>query len=102
MSPARRLSFDEEPARPQVEMTTPLPPLPLPDPQATAPLADFLPPAPALPFRAPPTPLVPSLVPSLPPKASAPPHVSLGTAAAMALLAFDLLVFVYLLATWGR
>jgi len=102
MSPALRFSFDEEPGCALRQSTTPLPPLPLPapDPQATAPLADFL--RPALPFGESPAEPPCALVPPLPPARPAQSRTSLRTAAWLVLLALDLLVLVYLFATRGR
>jgi hypothetical protein len=102
MSPVRRFPFGKEPAAMLVESTGPLPP---PNPQATAPLVDFVPPAHTLPFREPRiTPRLPPapLVPSPPRRARAQPWISFRSPAAIALLVLDVVVLVYLAATWGR
>jgi hypothetical protein len=75
------------------------------DPQVTAPLVNFLPPACALPFREPPTiPMLPTaplspLVPPLPQRATRRSRLSFRTMAALLLLAFQALVLGYLVAT---
>ena len=110
MSPPRRSPVGGEPDVTSAQSTKPLPL----DPQATAPLVDFMPPADALPFRelptapmpplTPPTVLAPlaPLVPPLPPRVPARSRVSLRTVAALALVVIEVSVLVYLVATWGR
>ena len=107
MSPVRNFPFGKEPAAMLTQATTPLPILP-PNPQATAPLVDFIPPADALPFDEPPAapmrltaPILP-LVPPLPSRVPARSRVSFRTAASLVLLVLDVVVLVYLAATWGR
>jgi hypothetical protein len=99
MRHARRFPFGNEPAPKAAAPTTPLPPH---NPQATVPLVDFMPPARALPFRAPPLAPVPPIAPAppLPPRVPARSPVSFRTAAAVVLLVLDVLVLVYLAATW--
>jgi hypothetical protein len=107
MSAMRSFPFGKEPAAVLTQATTPLPMLP-PNPQATAPLVNFMPPADALPFDEPPAapmlltaPILP-LVPPLPPRTPARSRASFRTAAALVLLVLDVVVLVYLAATWGR
>ena len=107
MSAMRSFPFGKEPAAVLTQATTPLPILP-PNPQATAPLVDFMPPAAALPFDEPPAapmlltaPILP-LVPPLPPRTPARSRASFRTAGALVLLVLDVVVLAYLAATWGR
>lgn len=114
MMTVRRFPFGSEPAlppSPPAERTMPVPP---PDPQATAPLSDFVSPRSPLPFRTPEpptervplTPLPPvterlaPLVPPPPPRDPARQRVSMRTVAWALLLALDLIVLGYLAATW--
>jgi hypothetical protein len=99
-APARAFPFGREPARTKAEQTAPLPP---PDPQKTERLADFMPAASILPFRAPllPPPLHP-LVPPPPRRTPVRAPLSLRHAAAMVLLVLDVVVLLYLAATWRR
>jgi hypothetical protein len=108
MSPVRPFPFGKEPAAMRAASTGPLPPA---KSHATAPLVDFVPPAHTLPFREPritpmlpPAPLVPPspLVPPPPRRVRAQPWISFRSPAAIALLVFDMVVLVYLVATWGR
>jgi hypothetical protein len=109
MSPVRSFPFGKEPAAVLAETTMPLlqspPP---PNPQATVRLVDLCPPAGAQPFREPPAapmlltaPILP-LVPPLPPRVPARPRVSFRTAAALVVVVIEVLVLLYLAATWGR
>lgn len=84
---------EEPPSKSSAEQTVPLAPLA----EQTVPLAAFLPPSRALPFS-------PVLVPAPPASAPAPAQsrTSFRTAAALVLLALDLLVLGYLFATWGH
>ena len=102
MSPVRTFPFGKEPAAVRAESTGPLPPA---KSHATAPLVDFVPPAHTLPFREPRiTPMLPPapLVPPPPRRVRAQPWISFRSPAAIALLVLDMVVLVYLVATWGR
>ena len=96
--PERRFPFGHEPVPAPTERTAPLPPR---DTQQTAPLAGFLPPAHALPFR---TPFLPPPLPeSAPVQSSRPlaqPAISLKHKAALVLLVLDIAVLLYLALTW--
>jgi hypothetical protein len=107
MSPARRFPFGKDPAPTHAPSTTLLPPpLSPPNPLATVPLVDFLPPGRTLPFRDPPptpdlpTEPIPVVVPLPPPRPRKPQRFSLPTAAWVVLLVLDVLVLAYLAATW--
>jgi hypothetical protein len=104
MRSLRRFPFGKAPAPMLTQSTAPLPLRPPPpDPKATAPLADFMPPERVLPFRAPPPPALPaSLVPPLPPHPARRSRVSYQNVAAVILIVLDLVVFAYVAATWGR
>ena len=110
MTLAHRFPFGRAPAPVKEDPTGPVPP---PNPQATALLVDFIPPARALPFRAPSSPPAPpsspappapstSLIRPLPVRPVARSRVSLRNGAGAVLLVLDLVVLVYLAATWGR
>jgi hypothetical protein len=99
----RRFTFDSEPAPPAVP-TAPVPPA---GSTETALLGAFVPPVSALPFRtAPPDPVATELVGPLvlppPPRVPARSRAPWRTATWSLLLLVDLVVLVYLIATWQR